>query len=225
MSSKIEIRPYQENDRQGVYRVAADTVFFGEPVETFLDDRRLLCDAFVKYYLDFEAEYAWVAAIGDGSVVDRIAGYLTGCVDSASQLKKRLRWTIVPLFWNVLLGKYLIGGKTWRHARAMLGGILRREYPHVDYGKYPAHLHINVDVSMRGRGLGRRLMGAYLDQIRHLGVPAVFLSTTTANEAAIRLYERQGFRLLEGRRTKVWNYLMERPVENCCYGLKLESIE
>jgi ribosomal protein S18 acetylase RimI-like enzyme len=120
-----------------------------------------------------------------------------------------------------LLGKYVLGRKTWRYTQAILGGILRQEYPHVDHREYPAHLHVNVEAAMRGQGIGQRLMEAYLEQIRQLGVPGVFLNTTTVNKAAIRLYERQGFQLLENRRMSVWSYLMERPVENCCFGLQL----
>lgn len=37
----LDIRPYRQEDREAVYRIAADTAFFGESVEHFLDDRRL----------------------------------------------------------------------------------------------------------------------------------------------------------------------------------------
>jgi len=32
-------RLFQEKDRQGVFRIAADSAFYGEPVENFLDER------------------------------------------------------------------------------------------------------------------------------------------------------------------------------------------
>ena len=44
---------------QSCGKVGLEPAFFGEPVEAFLDDRRLFCDAFVRYYTDYEAEYAW----------------------------------------------------------------------------------------------------------------------------------------------------------------------
>ncbi len=64
-------------------------------------------------------------------------------------------------------------------------------------------------------------MGAYLNQLRKLDVPGVFLGTTNLNEAACRLYEKQGFQLLNRRETRDWNYLFKRSVENRSYGLKL----
>jgi hypothetical protein len=43
------IRRYERRDCAAVYRLAADTAFFGDPVEAFLDDRALFCRAFVAY--------------------------------------------------------------------------------------------------------------------------------------------------------------------------------
>ena len=216
MIDEVKIKPYQQSDRDYVFCIAADTAFFGEPVEAFLDDRRLFCDAFVRYYTDYEAEYAWVACMDD-----KIVGYLSGCVDTAAQRKRYLIRTVAPLVGRVFQGKYKLGSKTWRFARSMLGGVIRYEYPQVNYDEYPAHLHINVDVASRGQGLGQKLMDAYLNQIRGLSVPGVTLGTTNLNEAACRLYEKQGFQLLNRRETRVWNYLFKRSVENRSYGLKL----
>ena len=47
MIDEVKIKPYQQSDRDDVFCIAADTAFFGEPVEAFLDDRRLFCDAFI----------------------------------------------------------------------------------------------------------------------------------------------------------------------------------
>ena len=220
MTGEINIRLFQEGDRQDVYRISADTAFFGEPVENFLDDRLLFCDAFTRYYTDFEAHYAWVAAVDD-----KVLGYLTGCVDTAAQRKRYLKQTITPLVGRVLQGEYQLGSKTWRYARSMLAGVMRKEYPQVNYKEYPAHLHINLETAARGQGLGQKLMEAYLDQISGLGIPGVYLDTTNLNEAACRLYERTGFQLLANRPTRVWDYLVPNSIENRVYGLKLSGSE
>lgn len=41
MPGEVNIKLYQERDRQSVYKIAADTAFFGDPVETYLHDRQL----------------------------------------------------------------------------------------------------------------------------------------------------------------------------------------
>jgi GNAT superfamily N-acetyltransferase len=216
MGDEIKIRPFLVADRQKVFRIAADTAFFGDPVEAFLDDRRLFCDAIVRYYTDFEVDYFWVACKGK-----LVAGYLSGCVDTANQRKRHLFHTILPLVQRVFQGKYKIGEKTWRFTRSLIGGVIRNEFTHVSYDKYPSHLHINVEATNRGQGLGQKLMEAYLNQIEQLRIPGVFLGTTNLNEEACRLYEKMGFELLDRRKTQVWRYLIGSSVENRCYGLRL----
>ena len=151
-------------------------------------------------------------------------GYLTGCVDTISQRRKIIGRTILPLVGRIILGKYRLGSKTFTYAIYMASEALRRENPHVDLEQYPAHLHINVEAAMRGFGLGRGLMSTYLDQLRELGVPGVFLDTTDLNEAACRLYESLGFKVLDNRQTTVWREVIAGPVENRSYGLKLVGV-
>lgn len=50
-----------------------------------------------------------------------------------------------------------------------------------------------VSPTMRGQGLGRRLLGALEDQARALGMSAVRLETNRALSEAIKLYESSGY--------------------------------
>jgi ribosomal protein S18 acetylase RimI-like enzyme len=210
------IRPYTKNDRETVLRISADTAVFGEPVEAILEDRQVFCDAFTAYYTDYESEYAWAACI-EGQVV----GYLTGCINTSAQRKRWLRQVLPALLSNLAQRRYTTGRKTWRYTWSMIGGTLRKEFPHVDHREYPAHLHINVEAGARGRGLGRRLLETYLDQLHQLEIPGVFLDTTNINEAACKLYEGVGFEILERRETNVWKEVIQKPVENIVYGMKM----
>jgi ribosomal protein S18 acetylase RimI-like enzyme len=211
----LDIRPYAAADRQAVHRIAADTAFFGEPAEAFLDDRRVFTDAFYAYYTDQEPEHAWIAC-ADGEV----AGFLMGCVDTRSR-ERFWRRDILWAAGRAAVGHYRLGRRTWRFATAFGLAMLRRGEPPVDLSLYPAHLHINLDARYRGLGLGRRLIEAYLDQLCSLGVSGVHLNTTNLNEAACRLYEKVGFRLLAARPTRIWAGFTDQPVESRCYGLQL----
>ena len=64
----LSARSYRPADREALFRTAADTAFFGEPVEAFLYDRWLFCDAFYRYYVVYQPEHAWVAC-SDGQLV------------------------------------------------------------------------------------------------------------------------------------------------------------
>ena len=212
----IAIRPYQSADRQAVFRIGGDTAFFGAPIEAYMEDRSAFLDAFYAYYTDLEPEHTWVAA-ANGDVV----GFLTGCVDTRVHNRKILRVIIPRVASNLLRGRYHFGKRSLRYFIGLLGGLFRDEYTHVDLGIYPAHLHINVDVAWRGYKLGFRLMEAYLGQLRGLGIPGVYLDTTSLNEIACQLYEKMGFRLLEARPDQFWGKWFGHPVENRCYVLKL----
>ena len=215
---EIVIRSFQQEDRESVLRIGADTAFFGAPIEAYMEDRNVFLDAFYAYYTDLEPEHAWVAC-ADAEVV----GFLTGCIDARTKGRKYWRFILPVIIGKLLRGKYRFGKRSFGYITGMLGGVLRGELTHADLELYPAHLHINVDSAWRGHGLGQRLMEAYLQQLRELSVKGVYLDTTSLNEAACRLYEKMGFSLLEARPDRYWANWFGRPVENRCYGLKLSG--
>jgi ribosomal protein S18 acetylase RimI-like enzyme len=217
-ASGLIIRPYQAPDRQVVLRIAADTAFFGAPVENFLEDRRLFCDLFYRYYTDFESANGFVACAGMA-----VVGFIVGSPDTRRQQSRLWRLLLPGVIQGLLQRRYKFGPKTRRYGFGLLKSTLRGEFPHCDLSQYPAHLHINVDERWRTQGVGRQLMAAYLSRLQALGVPGVHLHSTNLNTAACVLYERMGFILLDARRTSIWGYCMSRMVENRSYGLKLVS--
>ena len=66
--------------------------------------------------------------------------------------------------------------------------------------------------SSQGRGLGRRLMDACLDEARRLGFRALRLDTQAEMEAAVHLYRAYGFseipRYNDNRRADIWMELV-----------------
>ena len=211
-----QVRPYRSVDRLAVFRIAADTAFFGEPVEAFLEDRSLFCDFFYAYYTDLEPEYGWVACVGED-----VVGFLMGSIDTRARPRRWLRGIFPQVIQRLARGGYRIGRATLRYGLRQVQGELRREGLSVDVGTYPAHLHLNVAAGWRGRGLGRQLLDVHLEQMRALGIPGVHLSTTSANTAACRLYERSGFQLLSSCPTRLWQGLVPSPLEERIYGIRL----
>ena len=55
-------------------------------------------------------------------------------------------------------------------------------------------LSVAVDARWRGRGLARKLLDLHLRRLAGLSARAVFLEVDEHNRAAIRLYDRAGFR-------------------------------
>ncbi len=210
------VRPYQPSDREALRRIAADTAYFGEPIEALMEDRNLFLDFFYRTYTDFEPEHAWVA------VADQeVAGFLTGCTDTRRQRSLMGRKILPGLFVGILAGRYHFGRLTRQYVAGIVRTALRGEHPEPDLNIYPAHLHINVAKPWRGHGLGRALMSAYLNQLRELGLPGVHLETTDRNAIACQLYERFGFRLIAARPSGLWQFAGEGQVEMRAYGLRL----
>jgi ribosomal protein S18 acetylase RimI-like enzyme len=214
--SEVVIRHYLVSDQPAVFQIAADTAFFGEPVEAFLDDRQLFCDSFVGYYTINEAGFCWVADIDD-----RVIGFLLGSTHILIQTAQWRRYIFSNVLVKAIFGRYKLGMRTANYAVNMLVGIVRGEEARVDLGEYPAHLHINVLKSNRGEGVGRRLIDAYLKQLRDLEVCGVHLGTTSHNEIACHLYEKMGFQLLKSHPNNYWTKRLGFAVDNRRYGLKM----
>jgi len=212
----ITIRHYQPSDQFMVFEISADTAFFGEPVEAFLEDRRLYIDAFARYYINFEVPFTWVA-----NNSQFVIGFLLGCSDTSRQSKRWRRYIITKVLVRAIFGKYKLGRLSASFARGMLVGMLRGEEPEVDLIEYPAHLQIDIKQGFRGMGVGRRLIDVYLEQLHQLGVGGVHLGTTSHNEAACHLYENIGFQLLDSRLNRFWTDMLGYEVKNRIYGLKI----
>jgi len=63
---------------------------------------------------------------------------------------------------------------------------------------------ICVSPSVRGTGIGHELLRQSLTMLRNLGCRSVSLTVTAANEGAVRLYERVGFRTIKRFSAYVW---------------------
>ncbi len=211
------IRPYCPADRPAIRRIYADTAFFGEPVEAYFDDRNLFADLGIEVYLRAFAEHALVA-----EQAGEVMGYVLGSPKGDGDVHRRMLAHVPGVVGRALRGRYRLGRKTvayfvdnaWAGLR---GGLLEIRDP-----RYPANLHINLSRGYRGRGLGSRLLGAYLEHLRALGVAGVHAVTTDRNPGAARLFEKAGFRLLERRATPVWRRRIDGEVALLGYGLQFE---
>lgn len=76
-------------------------------------------------------------------------------------------------------------------------------------GEGPAHLRwFILDDTLRGRGLGHRMMEAALACCRRAGFRHIYLNTFKGLDAARSLYERAGFRLVAERAGETWGHLV-----------------
>ena len=98
MKENIKIRLFNKNDEEKVREIAWDTAFLGKPFQ-LLDDKKLITDFLVSYYMKHEKDMLYVAESND-----KIVGYLTVC---RKPLKSKLIkfFIITPLFITRLICK------------------------------------------------------------------------------------------------------------------------
>lgn len=60
------------------------------------------------------------------------------------------------------------------------------------FSDYPAHLHINFHSSVRGKGLGSKLVNAYIESLKECHCPGLHL-ITSPDAMNVSFYDRLGF--------------------------------
>jgi len=193
-SEPLRIRAATAADLAAVGRISHRTGLLGAPIGGFFPDEALWADVFVRPYL--ETGCCNFVAEADG----RIVAYVIGACDP----RALPRWARTRLV-RVLLGG-LLRGRYPHFLRDLpyLWRVLRQHGERAPADRYPAELHINALPEARGRGVGSALMARFLDCLRARGVPGVQLGTTARNTAALRLYQRFGFRVHARWRSTFW---------------------
>jgi GNAT superfamily N-acetyltransferase len=188
------IRPYRPFDLPGIYRVCLATGDSGRDAGPLHTNPDLLGHVWAGPYPVADPGLTFVAADARG-----VAGYIMATADTmAFEAWRQEHW------WPVLREQYPAelardpgdGTIDWLSV-----AHLHRAAPPAEelFGRYPAHLHIDLLPRAQGRGLGRALMGVLFDALRARGVPGLHLGVGSGNPGAHAFYLRMGFtELLRG---------------------------
>ncbi len=214
------VRPYTPSDRERVRFVCHQTGYLGQSIGWQWRDTRSFADMFSGYYTDREPESAFVVEV-EGVV----AGYLLGCVDSARAwapeavavrhvLRRGLAFRpgTAPVLWRsavdivgdrvaALVAQRTSPTQDAADAAARAGSEVVAAGAgagHVDLERWPAHLHIDLLPEARGQGVGRVLLGGWLDRLRAERIRGCHLHTFAENAPAIAFFASVGFVRLGG---------------------------
>lgn len=189
------VRPYRSSDAPAVRQIACDTADRGEPVDRIFRDRETVADVLVRGYMDYEPEHLWVA-----ECEGRVAGYLTGCLDTRA-LDQWIERKVIPgAMWRAVARGALWRVQTWHLLGAFAATVLLGGFPHrIDFNRYPAHFHINLHREFRGGGLGRKLVEAFRQQADRAAVSGIHVVARGDNPGGRKFFEAMGFKLLAER--------------------------
>ncbi|SFB54533.1 Acetyltransferase (GNAT) family protein [Amycolatopsis marina] len=184
----MEIRTFAERDRAELYALF-ERAGEGSPTASLWGHTESEAAVYLEPYLDLAPESVFVAEI-DGA----LAGYLTGCPDTASFPSETERMErAIRKYRLVLRAK-----PAAFFARSLADLVLakaRRVPTSGDFedARWPAHLHINVEPAARGTGAAGGLMSHWLERLSETGSPGCHLQTLRENTRAVRFFRRMGF--------------------------------
>lgn len=188
----LTIRNFQIKDKPAVREICCDTADKGKPVEGFFPDREIIADLVTRYYVEFEPESLWIADFNGQAV-----GYLSGCLNNARCQKISLSRIMPGVFLKSLLRRTFLKKQAWMLLSSglkslFLGGFNRK----IPQGKYPGHLHVNIKEGFRNKGMGRKLVDAFLAQAVKNKLKGIQVSVREDNQDSVNFFEKLGFRII-----------------------------
>lgn len=206
------IRKYEKKDRNCVRDIAWNTAFRGEPASAFFSDKEILADFLTLYFTDYEPESCFVA-----EAKGRVIGYLIGAKDTAI-LNQILQLKIVPrLLIKGIINCTFLKKKNLIFFFQCLLSFLKGEFRMpCFYSSYPATLHINLEPGFRRKGVGSRLIAAYLTYLNKEGMVGVNLATIS--EEGSWFFKARGFNLLHQGRRSYFRYILYKDIPLYIFG-------
>ena len=187
-----KIRDYRSADLDALYRVCLETGDAGKDATPIYADPKVIGHVYAGPYATLSPDTALVVEDGEG-----VGGYIIGSLDTHEfEAQQERDW------WPRLRGEYADpSGKPpedWSPDERLHYLIHHpSRTPRRISGRFPSHLHIDLLPRFQRRGIGRKLMDAWLARVRELGSPGAHLGVGMRNERAIRFYQSYGLRELE----------------------------
>ena len=214
-NSAVVIRKYNAKDRPMVRQISCKTALMGEPGAVFFDDDEILADVLTVYFSDYEPESCFVAEC-ENSVI----GYLLGAKDVKRMDKIFSDKIARPLFIKALRRFAFFHKKNVKFLFHVFLSLMKGEFKAPIFSKdYPAALHINIIKEYRARGIGSKLINAYLDYLKEQSVKGVHFATMS--DKATHFFNKQNFQpLFQGKRS-YFRYFLGKNMPIFIYGMRI----
>lgn len=183
-----EIRNYHITDLSALYKICLQTANNGSDASSLLKDSDLAGHLFAAPYAFFEPELCFILSLDANPY-----GYVLGAKNSVDFLEKcEKNW------FPQLRKRFTLPDEKDKSLQSNFIRFLHQKQDlTVGLKDYPAHLHIDILPAAQGKGYGRQLIQAFVDQLKVLNIKGVHLIVSKQNSSAIGFYEHIGFQELK----------------------------
>ncbi|MFH1396950.1 MAG: GNAT family N-acetyltransferase [Candidatus Omnitrophota bacterium] len=212
-NNPVVIRNYNTKDRSMIRRISCQTALMGESSDAFFADDEIFADVLTLYFTDYEPESCFVAECNN-----RVVGYLLGAKDVLGMEKIFAKRIAQALFIKAWRRCVFFNKRNVKFLFHVFLSLVKGEFKAPAFSKdYPATLHINIIKEYRLRGIGSKLIKAYLDYLKEQKVKGVYFATLS--EKAGQFFKKQNFQLLFQARRSYFRYLLGRNTPAFIYGI------
>jgi len=205
------VRSYQDSDRADIRDICVATAWMGDPAPERIGDEWIWAEFWTRYYTDREPCHTWVVERAQDS---RIVGYITG----TSDVRKVERFTpfLFPgILVRIIRKRLMRRPESRRQLLSMLGSMIRGELglPRNIGRNFPGTFHFDLLPEIRKLGFGSLLFQSYLRRMEELKLPGIHAQTMSLNNAAIRFFQKNGFRLSDSRTLRTFSHIDKQIIE------------
>ncbi len=207
------LRGFREDDAAAVRRVWRDSIVLGSPLPLGALDLRGYEELSLAWYLDPGNRAAGVATIAVVAEEGEVRGYALACLDQAAYerwvRRAAVRWAVRAVAaWPRLAP----GARQFVRLRIRDGLHARRHQPPAPF---PAHMHLNLDPTLRGVHIGHHLVGWMDAQVRDAGLDGFFGEVNMPRGRSVRAIEAAGATVTARVPNLTFSWLLGTPVDRC----------
>ncbi len=184
----LRIRKYHPSDITTLYKICLLTSNKGNDVKEFKEYPDLLGHLFVGPYVTLEPELCFVL-LKDYEP----CGYILGTKNS-NEFHNQCETKWFP----PLRKRYMLPEQTDKTRLANIKRVLHKGHkPKDNFKLFPAHLHIDILPIAQGKGMGKKLMLEFMNELKRHDVQGLHLEVGKANTNAIDFYKHLGFDIIK----------------------------
>ena len=192
------IRGFAPSDIDAIYAIALETGLAGQDASGLHSDGELIGHLYAAPYAVLEPEQTIVAVDDAGQT----AGYIVGTFDTLLFNEQQER-----LWWPALRARYAepLSDKLTDADRQRIAAIhTQHQTPEALVEAYPAHIHMNLRASLRGQGVGTKLVQKWITEARDAGVRGIHLGANDSNAGGVAFWTKSGFEVVQTVGTTIW---------------------